>query len=136
MAEATAAEMPSDDMGLMMDAEEMKKDSGKKAVRVSRTLAKMKSAEVAGKTGGTVREVGNKTFNWKDGGWVDEAATKGKRIKVKPYSQAYFDLAKASKLVSSYLALGDKVTFEWKGFVIEIADDGVETLPADLKKKM
>ncbi|MFH1529948.1 MAG: VIT domain-containing protein [Pseudomonadota bacterium] len=136
MAEATAAEAPSDDMGLMMDAEEMKKDSGKKAVRVSQTVAKMKSAEVANTTGGTVREVGDKTFNWKDGGWMDEAATSGKRIKVKPYSQAYFDLAKASKLLASYLALGDKVTFEWKGFIIEIADDGVETLPADLQKKL
>jgi len=136
MAEATAAEAPSDDMGLMMDAEELKKDSGEKAVRVARTVARMKKAEVAGKTGGTMREVGNKTFHWKDGGWVDEAATSGKRIKVKPYSKAYFDLAKASKLVARYLALGDKVTFKFKGYIIELADDGVETLPEDLQDKL
>jgi len=136
MAEATAAEAPSDDMGLMMDASELKKDSGEKAVRVSKTVAKMKKAEVAGKKAGAVREVGNKTFNWKDGGWVDEAATSGTRIKVKPYSQAYFDLAKSSKLVARYLALGDKVTFKFKGFVIELADDGIETLPKKLQDQL
>ena len=136
MAEATAAEAPSADMGLMMDAEEMKKDSGEKAVEVSRTVAKMKKAETTSSTGGTVREVGDKTFQWKNGGWMDEAATSGKRVKVKPYSAAYFDLAKASKLVARYLALGDKVTFAWKGFIIELADDGVETLPSDLQKAL
>ncbi len=120
----------------MMDAEELKRDSGEKAVRVAQTVAKMKKSEVAGKKAGNVREVGDKTFHWKDGGWVDEAATTGTRVKVKPYSQAYMDLAKSSKAVARFLALGDKVTFAWKGYVIELADDGVETLPADLQKKL
>ena len=137
MAPAAAAEPSMEEEGLMMDAAEMKKDSGEKAVRISKTVAKMKRAEVAGETAGTVREVGDKTFNWKDGGWVDDAAAAGgKRIKVKPYSQAYFDLAKASKTVARYLALGDKVTFAFEGWIIELADDGVESLPADLKKKL
>lgn len=136
MAEATAAEAPSDDMGLRMDAEELKRDSGEDAVRVAQTVAKMKKAEVAGKKAGNKREVANKTFHWKDGGWVDDAATSGTRVKVKPYSEAYFDLAKASKVVARYLALGDKVTFAWKGYIIELAEDGVEKLPKGLQDQL
>ncbi|MBM4372232.1 MAG: hypothetical protein FJ098_11290, partial [Deltaproteobacteria bacterium] len=131
---AAAAPMAEEGLALMGDADELKKDSGEKAVVVAKAVGKMKGAEVARGQAGTVREVEGKTFRWKDGGWVDDAARGGTRVKIKPYSQAYMDLAAASKALARWLALGERVTLEYKGFIIELADDGAETLPPALQK--
>ena len=118
------------------DMAELKKESGEKAVEVARKVKDMKNAHVAGENTGNVRAVAGKTFRWEDGGWVDEAVarSKGKRIRIKPYSDAYFALAAASNDIARYLALGEKVTFVFKGVIVELAEDGAETLPAKLKK--
>ena len=115
---------------------ELKKESGGKAVDVARKVKGMKDAQVAGEDAGNVREAGGKTFRWENGGWVDEGVgrSKGKRIRIKPYGEAYFALAAVSNDVARYLALGEKVTFVFKGVIVELAENGAETLPAELKK--
>ena len=118
------------------DMAEFKKESGDKAVEVARKVKGMKNAQVAGEEAGNVREAAGKTFRWQSGGWVDEevAGASGKRFRIKPYSQAYFDLVAASNDIARYLALGEKVTFVFKGVIVELAENGAETLPAELKK--
>ena len=117
------------------DMADLKKESGGKAVEVARKVKQMKNAQVAGEDMGSMRVAGGKTFRWESGGWVDEdvAGATGKRVRIKPYSQAYFELAAASDDLARILSLGEKVTFLFKGIVVEVADNGVETLPATLK---
>jgi Ca-activated chloride channel homolog len=118
------------------DMDDFKKESGEKAVEVARKVKRMKNAKVAGQETGNVRVAAGKTFCWQDGGWVDEkvARSDGKHIRIKLYSEAYFALVTASQDIARYLSLGEKVTFVFKGYIIEIAEDGTQTLPADLKK--
>ena len=131
---AAAPAMEAEDS--IADMDDFKKDSGEKAVEVARKVKGMKNAQVAGEDMGSVRVAAGKTFRWKSGGWVDEdvAGASAKRVRIKPYSKAYFALAAASDDIAHFLSLGEKVTFLFKGIVVEIAPDGVETLPATLKK--
>jgi len=79
--------------------------------------------------------VGDKTFRWIGSRWMDDDAAKLTRtIRIKAYSKAWFDLAAASKRIARYLSLGDNVTFAWKGVIVEVSENGAETLPADLEK--
>ena len=118
------------------DMADLKKESGSKAVEVARKVKQMKNAQVAGEDMSSVRVAAGKTFRWESGGWVDEevVGASGKRVRIKPYSKAYFELAAASDDLAQILSLGERVTFLFKGIVIEVAEDGVETLPATLKK--
>ena len=120
------------------DMGELKKESGKMAVTVAKKVKRMKNAEKASSEGGNQREVSGKTFRWSNGAWLDDevGSASGKRIRIKPYSDAYFNLVKASPAIARYLALGEKVVFEYKGFIIELAEDGVEKLPAALQKAL
>jgi Ca-activated chloride channel homolog len=129
-----AAPMEAEDS--FSDMDEFKKESGEKAVEVARKVKSMKDAKVAGEDAGNMRVAAGKTFRWEAGGWVDEevARSKGKRIRIKPYSEAYFALAASSDDVAKYLSLGEQVTFVFKGVIVEIAENGAQTLPAELKK--
>lgn len=120
----------------MADMDAFKKESGDEAVTVARKVKGMKNAQVAGEEMGNIRVASGKTFHWEHGGWVDDAVAnaKGKRFTIKPYSAAYFELAAASDAIAHFLSLGEKVTFVFKGVIIEISDAGVESIPSALKQ--
>jgi len=130
---ATPAMQPEE---AIADMDELKKESGEKAVEVARKVKRMKNAQVAGEDMGNVRMAAGKTFRWESGGWVDEkvAGASGTPVRIKPYSKAYFELAASSDDIAQILALGERVTFLFKGIIVEIADGGTETLPARLQK--
>ena len=121
---------------MAMDKDAFAMESGAGAVKVAKKVKAMKEADVADDIGGTVRTVGDKTFRWIGDRWMDDDAAKlkARTIRIKAYSQAWFDLAAASKLIARYLSLGDNVTFAWKGVIVEVSEGGADTLPADLEK--
>jgi len=83
-----------------------------------------------------VQRVGTRTFVLKDSTWTDAAAADSmNRIKVKPFSAAYFRLIDAIPDLREIVAIGDKITAAGKAIVIEINASGVETLSdSDLKR--
>ncbi len=138
-AEPAAAPRPAEeaeDTAIVMDKDDFRRESGATAVKVAKKLKNLKETDIAGTELGTERVIGDKTFEWKNGRWEDtEVKTaKGRRIRVKAFGAAYFELAKASPLIARYLSLGDDVVFVWKGLVIEIGEDGVDAAPPELKK--
>ena len=84
----------------------------------------------------TVQRVGARTFILKDSKWIDAAASDSmSRIKVKPFSAAYFKLIDAIPELREIVTISDKLVVAGKGIVVEIAASGVETLSdTDLKR--
>jgi Ca-activated chloride channel family protein len=72
----------------------------------------------------TVRQVGAKTFYYKDGGWVDsavDAGELGKAVVVTQFSEAFFTLARnQSAEQNQYLTFADQVTVKLDGKVYRI----------------
>ncbi len=126
----------SEDSAIAMDKDEFRRESGATAVKVAKKLKNLKESDLAGVSHGTVRVIGDKTFEWKGDRWEDAAVqgAAGKRIRIRAFGKAYFELAKASPLVARYLALGERVVFTWKGLTIEVAEDGADAAPAELRK--
>lgn len=81
-------------------------------------------------TGGTVaittmKNVGDKTFFLNDGKWIESTLSEDdqkKTIKIKAFSEEYFNLAKQNDAVfNQYLGVGDNVIFNMNGKNYEIA---------------
>lgn len=109
----------------------------------ARDAAKLRAAtslaaadEVSMSKSDAVQHVGARTFNLRDGVWTDAAVKKSTRVvKVRAFSKAYFSLVNEIPDVKDALALGDKVAIAGREVVIEISDDGVETVSdSDLKR--
>ena len=72
-----------------------------------------------------VVQTGNRAFFNKNGLWVDtEYEGKIEPMKVKRFSEAYFQLLDKVPEVGKYLALGDEVIFLVNGKAIHISDEG------------
>jgi Ca-activated chloride channel family protein len=109
----------------------------------ARDAAKMRAAtsvavadEAAKAAGAAIQHAAGRTFVLRDGVWTDASLkTQATRIKVKPYSDAYFKLIADIPELQEVFALGDKVVVGGKDVVIEIASNGVERLSdTELKK--
>lgn len=133
---AAPAPAEAEDSAIAMDKDEFKRESGATAVRVAKKVKVLKETDIAGADLGTERVIGDKTFEWKNDRWEDSAlqGATGKRIRIKSFGEAYFELAKASPLVARYLSLGDHVVFAWKGLIIEVGDEGADETPPELQK--
>ncbi len=86
-----------------------------------------------------VRYVGNQAFFQEGPNWIStqyDAKEKKKVIQVKPYSEAYFQLANISKDVSNILALGSNISFVQNGFMVEITEKGLEKLTKEQLKQL
>jgi hypothetical protein len=101
--------------------------------RESRSLAVMDSAMAS--SVGTVgsRRIGARFFTLRDGVWTDAridapSASGIRRIRVKPYSDAYFALIRAIPELGEPLGLGDRVVVFGRAVAIELAADGNERL--------
>jgi len=82
-----------------------------------------------------VMQIGTKTFFNKNGLWV-QAEYEGKiePIKVKRFSEAYFQLLNELPELGKYFALGEEVIFLLDGKAIHIADEGkTDFTPSELK---
>ena len=72
-----------------------------------------------------VRNIGNRTFYWRDGRWTDSQVTRKQEsnaIRIKQFSDEYFDLAlRHGKKLSRYLVFDEPVLIhiEEQAYLIE-----------------
>jgi len=72
-----------------------------------------------------ITQAGARTFYNKDGLWVDsDFEGDPERLKVKRYSNAYFELLKTAPEVGKYYAMGDNVIFMMRDTAVEVSDEG------------
>ncbi len=92
---------------------------------------------ITGKDEAGAKRVGAKTFQLKDGVWIDTEHSQAKKvIKIKPGSQAYKDLLSAMPRLKPYFKLGTHVIVNIGDYSIEIADDGQAELTEEKLKQL
>ena len=69
-------------------------------------------------------------FTLEEGVWIqdDEEVNTLESLSLAAYSEAYFELANRSDWVAKVFALGDRIRFIYEGVLIEISDEGIQTL--------
>jgi hypothetical protein len=88
---------------------------------------------VASSAGANVemRRVGERTFRLVSGVWTDvRHDSKLRTVRVKPYSEAYFELVSRLEGLSAAFTLGDRVVVVGRSIAIELAPDGMERVSA------
>ncbi|MEN6304902.1 MAG: VIT domain-containing protein [Armatimonadia bacterium] len=119
-----------------MAADAMRAQVGAGAVHAAQSIQIMKENAQSDGRYQTYQSVGQRTFFqngevWQDTAWQE----KGQILKVKAFSQAYFDLLKARPDLGQYLALGSRVQVQVGRVGVEIGPEGLETLtPAQLEE--
>ena len=83
-----------------------------------------------------VQNMGNKTFFNKKSQWVDSDFKEENIIKIKLYSQAYFEIIKKIKGLDKYLSVGNEISVNIKGQNVQIGKVGKEVLSASEKNKL
>lgn len=84
-----------------------------------------------------VRYVGQQAFFNQGNGWISTQFDANKTvIQVKPYSEAYFQLADLSPDVSKILALAPNVSFMRNNVMVQIDDKGLEKLNEEQIKQL
>lgn len=77
------------------------------------------------------RRVGDRLFHFVDSTWTDlRHDASRERVKVRPYSDAWFALAREMPGLADVFALGDRVIVSGKRVEIEVTDGGTATLSA------
>jgi Ca-activated chloride channel family protein len=107
----------------------MKTQTGGGAVHAAQSVQLMKEgAQVQGQFQ-TYQTVGRRTF-FRDSEWWTDSAWKPQQkvLKVKAFSQAYFDLIKARPELAQYLALGPQVQVQMSTLGLQVGPEGLDTL--------
>ena len=72
-----------------------------------------------------VKQIATKTFYFQNNAWVDNNYTLDQNlIKVKRFSEAYFQISRALPRANQYLALGSNVIVHLGGQSFQIGDEG------------
>lgn len=109
--------------------------SGAAAVQKAVTEKALRESEQAAESpagmpgGQLVRHVGDRTFVWYQGAWVDTLFD-ADRMKAEPVAfggRRYFELLQAHPEIGPYLALGDRVIIVVAGRAFAVAPDAAET---------
>lgn len=100
------------------------KSVGKTAVTGSRILKKFSTADKEMDMIITIRRIGDKTFQLKEGIWRELGTDFEQKsiTQIKFLSDSYFNLSKREPEVRRILALGEKVLFSWKAKFYEIVE--------------
>lgn len=110
--------------------------SGAEAVAASKMVRQLKEASVTTvrpEAEADVQWVGGRTFVRDGDVWMEEGTKRAENvIRIKSYSSAYFELLRRHPELREIFQLGDKLRFKLGSHVVEIAEDGVETLPEEL----
>jgi hypothetical protein len=96
--------------------------------RAATTLSAADEASgLASKEG--LRRAGNRLFSMRDSLWTDTGLKDSmQRVKVRPYSSAYFRVLEIFPDLREAFALGDKVIVAGRSVAIEISPAGAESL--------
>ncbi|HOJ58768.1 MAG TPA: VIT and VWA domain-containing protein [bacterium] len=82
-----------------------------------------------------VRYAGQQAFFQRGSAWIStQFDEKQPAIKVKPYSDAYFQLADLSPEIAKILSIGTEISFVHKGQMIQITENGQENLTEEQLK--
>lgn len=101
------------------------RDAAKK--REAKSTAELDEAERSS----SARRVGDRLFTLANGVWTDTRFTpKHRTVKVKPFSQAYFDVLQRLNTLAPAFALGDQVIVAGRVVAIELSAQGAERLTA------
>ena len=103
--------------------------------REARSLAEVDSASGASGSAGAARRIGARLFVLRDSVWTDARSEASPvadlaKVRVKPYSPAYFALLRAVPELGDPFGLGDRVLVFGRKVVVEVAADGEEQLTA------
>lgn len=104
--------------------------SGEAAVNFSKSVSKLKEAEVVEAKPVTLRVIkGVKMQQQNDGAWRDVTYKQGdKTLKIAFASPAYFALIKAYPEVKEFCKLGQHVVFKYRNVFVEIDRDGAQQM--------
>ena len=96
--------------------------AGKGAVQSSKALQKVARSERSTNMLMTVKKIGSKTFNLKDGIWIEKGMNKNTKphIKIVFLSNDYFELSKKDSELNKILSLGEEVLFSWNSKIYKI----------------
>jgi Ca-activated chloride channel family protein len=101
--------------------------TGAEAVEAAKDIAELKRAERP--TGLAVKKVGERTFEYWSGFWVDRAyKTDMPTVEVKYLSDAYFKVLAAAPELKDVFALGDRVVVVLKGKALVIQAEGKQDM--------
>jgi len=116
---------------------ELQQKTGAGAVETAINIMRLKDAKVGQVEAARIKKVGEKTFYFLSGWWVDEAAKEdAKRIEIKYASEAYFTLLEKKAELKDYFKLGDRLIIGLDGKVLVISDEGKEQLSEDEIKEI
>jgi len=110
-----------------VDGVAMAPESGADAVRMSKASREMKEAEAPSHSIG-VKHTNGRTFYLRDEFWTDSDFQDQKTLNIKYGSEAYTQLALTYPKLAKFLAMGEKVIFQYKSRFIKIGDTGKETM--------
>jgi Ca-activated chloride channel homolog len=101
--------------------------------REARSLAEVDSASTASGSTGAARRIGARLFVLRDSVWTDARSDASSvadldKVRVRPYSPAYFALLRAVPELGEPFGLGDRVLVFGRRVVVEVAADGDEQL--------
>ncbi|HXT16745.1 MAG TPA: VIT domain-containing protein [Gemmatimonadaceae bacterium] len=100
-----------------------------RAVTTTVALDSMLARGSGGANGAAMRHVGSRAFALRDGVWTDVRYQPGmKKLIIKPFSRAYFDILDAIPELRNAFALGTRVAIAGKSQAIVLADDGATEL--------
>lgn len=95
------------------------------------SMMRMASAAVRDRDASTNRTVDGRTFALRDGVWTDLRYRAGMQVtSIKPYSKAYFDVARQLPELKAVFALGDRLIAVGKSSAIRLDDSGISELSA------
>ena len=99
------------------------------AQRSATTLSAADAASGVIAVGGEMRRSGNKLFAMRDSIWTDTGLKDSMaRVKVRPYSAAYFRILELLPELREPLALGERLIVAGRSIAIEITPTGAESL--------
>jgi Ca-activated chloride channel family protein len=102
-----------------------------KASAAQREVKSMASLDSATATVSTQRRAGDRLFALANGVWTDARFSDRLRtVRVKPFSPLYFELVKRLDGAQDAFALGDRVIIAGRSVAIELAPNGLESMPA------
>ncbi len=109
--------------------------SGEQAVESSIATEDLKQADSQVDSGALrSRFVSGRLFLYSDGAWRQEGLG-APTVKIKYFSEAYFDLLKARPEVQRFVSLGRRIVLKVGGQIVEIGPDGEEKLSVEKIRK-
>ncbi|MCB9728577.1 MAG: VWA domain-containing protein [Deltaproteobacteria bacterium] len=113
------------------------REAPEREVAKARVLKHYQAKKSAEEDTAGLRHVAGRAFRWTGGAWVDTAIRDGaERIRVAPYSDAWWRLLALRPELKSALALGERVSVWLGDLVVEVRPGAPSTLTSSEERKL